>query len=289
VEVVANYLVLDGQEFNCAFVRDISERKRAEEGARRREEELRERDALMRTIAEHYPNAYVSIIEKDLTVGFTSGQAFKNRGLDANQFVGRTLDEVFGEWAPTVKAHYLRSFAGDEQSFTLEIHGEHQHYRSVPLRDAAGAIERILSVVEVIDERVRAEEQLQSSAALLAFSQGLTHTGSWELDAATQQLMWSDETYRIFGAVPQSFGATYDAFLEMVHPRGGGRRVHALRAGGIGRVRPRASDCSERQRRGAARPRGMPARARRGGTRPSLRRRGAGSHGAAEVARRPVA
>jgi PAS domain S-box-containing protein len=218
VEVVANYLVLDGQEFNCAFVRDISERKRAEEGARRREEELRERDALMRTIAEHYPNAYVSIIEKDLTVGFTSGQAFKNRGLDANQFVGRTLDEVFGEWAPTVKAHYLRSFAGDEQSFTLEIHGEHQHYRSVPLRDAAGAIERILSVVEVIDERVRAEEQLQSSAALLAFSQGLTHTGSWELDAATQQLMWSDETYRIFGAVPQSFGATYDAFLEMVHP-----------------------------------------------------------------------
>ncbi|MFP6731417.1 MAG: PAS domain-containing protein [Alphaproteobacteria bacterium] len=29
---------------------------------------------------------------------------------------------------------------------------------------------------------------------------------------------WSDETCRIFGLDPEEFGATYDAFLDAVHP-----------------------------------------------------------------------
>jgi four helix bundle protein len=32
------------------------------------------------------------------------------------------------------------------------------------------------------------------------------------------RLSWSDEVYRIFGLEPQAFGATYEAFLAVVHP-----------------------------------------------------------------------
>ena len=32
------------------------------------------------------------------------------------------------------------------------------------------------------------------------------------------ELTWSDEVYRIFGLAPQEFGATYEAFLDRVHP-----------------------------------------------------------------------
>jgi len=32
------------------------------------------------------------------------------------------------------------------------------------------------------------------------------------------ELYWSDEIYRIFGLIPQEFGATYEAFLNAVHP-----------------------------------------------------------------------
>jgi len=31
-------------------------------------------------------------------------------------------------------------------------------------------------------------------------------------------IKWSDEVYRIFKLTPQSFEATYDAFLQRVHP-----------------------------------------------------------------------
>jgi PAS domain S-box-containing protein len=53
---------------------------------------------------------------------------------------------------------------------------------------------------------------------LLAQSQQMAHIGSWELDILENNLIWSDETFRIFGLQPQEFGATYEAFMDIVHP-----------------------------------------------------------------------
>ncbi|OHE57289.1 MAG: hypothetical protein A2Z47_12845 [Thermodesulfovibrio sp. RBG_19FT_COMBO_42_12] len=64
----------------------------------------------------------------------------------------------------------------------------------------------------------RAEEALCESERRLARSQEIAHLGSWELNLVNNHLFWSDEVYRIFGLQPQEFSATYDAFLEAVHP-----------------------------------------------------------------------
>lgn len=49
-------------------------------------------------------------------------------------------------------------------------------------------------------------------------AQKLANIGHWELNLTTKKLFWSDEVYRIFGLKPQEFDATYEAFLEHIHP-----------------------------------------------------------------------
>ncbi|MFZ5876467.1 MAG: putative bifunctional diguanylate cyclase/phosphodiesterase [Nitrospirota bacterium] len=63
-----------------------------------------------------------------------------------------------------------------------------------------------------------ADEALRKTEKRLAESQRLAHLGSWELDLVNDALWWSDEVYRIFEIDPSQFGASYDAFMEMVHP-----------------------------------------------------------------------
>ena len=69
-----------------------------------------------------------------------------------------------------------------------------------------------------ISERERVEESLRVSAAQLNEAQRIAQIGSWELDLATSTLSWSDEAFRIFEIDPAKFGASYEAFLDTVHP-----------------------------------------------------------------------
>jgi PAS domain S-box-containing protein len=71
---------------------------------------------------------------------------------------------------------------------------------------------------EEIMERRRVEEALREAEKRSQRAEEIAHLGSWELDLVKDRLIWSDEVYRIFGLQPQEFGASYEAFLEAVHP-----------------------------------------------------------------------
>lgn len=77
---------------------------------------------------------------------------------------------------------------------------------------------KISGTVQDVTDRVKAGEALRISEASLANAQRIAHIGNWDWDIVTNELLWSDEIYRIFGVAPQEFGATYDAFIGYVHP-----------------------------------------------------------------------
>src|SRR5580698_9397661 len=84
---------------------------------------------------------------------------------------------------------------------------------------------RLFGTVQDITELKQAEEashalsrDLQESKDWLEEAQRVAHLGYWVWDLETNQVIWSEETYRIFGLVPK--GASFDVALvrEMTHP-----------------------------------------------------------------------
>ena len=67
------------------------------------------------------------------------------------------------------------------------------------------------------EERMRAEHAALMASRLLE-SQTVARIGSWETDLVTLGVTWTDETYRIFEVTAASFTPTHAGFMEMVHP-----------------------------------------------------------------------
>ncbi|MCB0164661.1 MAG: PAS domain S-box protein [Anaerolineae bacterium] len=140
---------------------DITERKQADQ-------QLHDNEKLLRAVAEQFPRAYLSVINIDLTVGFTSGQEFKRHQIDPKMFIGLHVRDIFGaygdeEAVEAIIAAYNQTFAGQEQCFERSLGGEHLLFETRPLVNEQDEIHQILTVVQNITERKQAETALRQS------------------------------------------------------------------------------------------------------------------------------
>jgi PAS domain S-box-containing protein len=87
-----------------------------------------------------------------------------------------------------------------------------------PLLDDEGVRRGWLHRVTELTDRKLLLDKLVSSEQQLAEAQSIAKVGSWEWDVSNNVVTWSDELYRIYELQPQEFAATYEGFLEYVHP-----------------------------------------------------------------------
>ena len=205
--------------------RDISDRKQAEA-------ELREGEEQYRLIFEGSPTPmWVTDLEtlrflevNEATVqhyGYTR-EEFLSMGTkdvrasgDTERYV-KYINDVINKHSDTVfgRAGLWRHHKKNGETLDVEIKWSKITFRGRPA---------VLIMAHDITERKRAAEALEKSEASLAAAQRIAHLGSWELDLRnlddinSNELRWSDETYRIFGYEPRQVAATNDLFYRAVH------------------------------------------------------------------------
>jgi PAS domain S-box-containing protein len=207
------------QTFFCV-VHDITERKRAETELRKSEERFQ-----LVARATHDPIWDWNIVANVISFSATSGTVF---GLPAGKFESASelwTNSIHPDDRDQVMASIHAFFASREEAWSSEYRfrcadGSYAfvYGRGCVVRDAGGKPLRMVGSLTNITERKRAEEELTHSRRLLDEAQQLARIGSWEWDVTTNEVVWSDEAYRVFGFVPRAFVPTYNHYLASIHP-----------------------------------------------------------------------
>ncbi len=83
---------------------------------------------------------------------------------------------------------------------------------------------------EALAEALQATRALRHGEQRYALAQRAAHIGSWDWNILTGDLHWSDQIEPLFGFERGQFGATYEAFLDCVHPEDRQRVMDAVDA-----------------------------------------------------------
>ena len=85
-----------------------------------------------------------------------------------------------------------------------------------PIKHSDGTISGFNVTAEDITERKSTQARLERSEQNLAHAQKIGHLGSWAWDVPNDRLEWSDELYRIFGAVSYTHLRAHETVLDLV-------------------------------------------------------------------------
>ncbi|GIK40070.1 MAG: hypothetical protein BroJett011_39030 [Chloroflexota bacterium] len=156
VEIVANFIEFGGRELDCAVVRDITERKRAEAL-------LRESEARWRSLVESAP-AVIMTVDADGRV-LTANRSVS--GKDIAQIIGTSMySYLHPKYQAQVREAVEAVFrTGAPQNY--EIHeyvpsgGEYWFETHLAAIRPAGEVEAVILISIDVTERKRAEEQIR--------------------------------------------------------------------------------------------------------------------------------
>ena len=199
--------------------RDITERKKVEQAlqaalARSAQDQARS-EAIIAAIGEG-----LMIVDPDFKVLYQN-QIIKDLGEDPAQdhcYVVYGKRENVCDNCPVMLSFKDGGIHSIEKSAIKDGATVYREITASPLLDESGQIIAGIELVRDITERKRAEHAMQESEWQMKEVQRIANLGSWQLDYETGKLVWSDETYRILGFHPQEVPASYETFLEIIHP-----------------------------------------------------------------------
>jgi len=225
VEVRVSQFEQNGRRFLC-LVRDITERKRAED-------ELRASEERFRSVVDHATDGFF-LFDEHQAILDVNKQACESLGYGPEEMIGmRPRDFDAGLDQASIAQIGERVRGGETVTFETQHRRKDGTVFPVEVRARQfqhGARLLRLSLARDITERKRAEEALRESEAKLQRAQSIAHFGWWERDFTTNHVSLSDEVCRIFGLRPVDLPEWHDRWLNLIHPEDRPRVAEAAAA-----------------------------------------------------------
>jgi len=199
------------------FALNINDRKKAEET-------LIESEKLLRTAQRigklGFGDWNLSTNELSLSDEALSIFGLNQRKISFDEFSLRVFPEDRERVAKSLKNAIAGIANHDMEHRILRSNGETAWVKANAelLFDGQVAPFRLFGTILDITQQKQAELQSLEIQLRLRQAQTMARIGNWENDLVTGQIWWSDHVYDIFGIAPSKFGATYKAFLELIHP-----------------------------------------------------------------------
>lgn len=90
--------------------------------------------------------------------------------------------------------------------------------KPVPERELAATLKMALHRHQ-LDQQLHASKiALEKSGQRLHLAQEAAHCGTWEWNLLTNENIWSNELWQLYGLQPNSVDTSYDAWMETIHP-----------------------------------------------------------------------
>jgi PAS domain S-box-containing protein len=192
-------------------------------GERRAIEALRNSEAQWKEVFEHNPVMYF-MVDAAGTVLSVNTFGATQLGYSVDELLGQSVHRVFAsEDRHMVQGNVAACLDNIGKTHSWEIRKVRKDGSELWVRENAKAVRRldnqliVLIACEDITERKQAENSLRQSQMYLAEAQRLSHTGSYGWHADRREIVWSEETFRIFGfdKVPSiKFGTV----MQHIHP-----------------------------------------------------------------------
>jgi PAS domain S-box-containing protein len=186
-------------------------------------EALRHSEAQWKEVFEHNPVMYF-MVDAAGTVLSVNTFGAAQLGYSVSELLGQSVLKVF----PAEEQHAARSnvaicLENIGQTHSWEICKVRKDGSSLWVRENAKAVRRldnrliVLIACEDVTERKEAENALRQSEMYLAEAQRLSRTGSFGWRVASGELIWSEETFRIFG-YDKAPSIKHATVFQRVHP-----------------------------------------------------------------------
>jgi len=199
----------------CVVYRDVTEIKLAEEALRESEDKFRNfaeqslvgiyliSDGLFKYVNPKFAEMFGYSVDECLNNMHFQQLVHPDDLATVTKQVGKRLS---GE--TKVVRYSFRGIKKSGETIHVEIFGS-----SMVLKGKTVATGAMLDITE----SKRAQEALLNKSYFLQKAQEIGKIGTWELDIKKNELLWTNENYRIFG-LPIGTKLTYEIFLNCVHP-----------------------------------------------------------------------